>query len=502
MSAVKKQRTIQINNLTVQGRVITIGKQAYQLTEDLPQKVDVERKLIGALLSLIMRPNGNINILQQYSYLNETDFFSVQMGWLYSAIVTNVKANTASIEHIAGTLGSSKQENTNRLDAIGGEMELLNLGNASVPTLDKIASHVNIVYNTSLLRELIVAGAIIAQDARAHSEYVIPSDLVQEALSLINKAQTRIMKVTQQNTVQLSDALGAHLDSIIKDSNDPNFEIGIPIDWMPKLNEIMTGWKAGLHIIGAGSGMGKTFFGIQSALGALHKNRRVCYITLEMRDDEIMDRILAMEAKVSLTNILQRKVSPAEAGQLKRAVEFIQSNRFANNFNITHLNTPTLDELMAKIDDIWLNFGFDFLVIDYPGIETILKTNPNMQDTQHANDIWLKMRLLRNRFETDGERVSILALAQVNTNYLRTADKRPSKADISNSAKSVNAADVLAILHRPYLAGDKDYQPEYADITLLKVRNERTSGYIPMMFNEHWCGFVPGVTQKVDLKDL
>lgn len=490
----KTNLAIVINNQTVQGNIITIDKATFPIQNKLPHEPHIERKLIGQLISLFLVSSGNIDILNRHAYLSDQDFFDVQMAWIFKAVRTCFEADTISFEHVVGMLKNTAHGNTNQLELIGGAEALFSIGN-EVPKLKEMEGFIGVVYNTSIQRQFIVATGILATKASAHTSYSIMSDLLQKAIDTLLKIQSKVMKVTQNSTDTFSDTAIEFFKRFDRERNDPTFETGIKI-WIPELQDKLLGWRKNrLYTLAAGTGQGKTFWALNVALNAFKQNKRVCYISLEMDTTELIERMMSLYARIDAENIAKRQMSDEQFANLGKAIQTLTSNRFSALCHMTYLSNPTLVELRAKINDLWLTRGFDILILDYAGVETIASKNAFQKSNEHAQDIWKEMKTISDTFE-----VPFLCLAQVNRAYMNRGDKRPNKTDISDSSVAEKASDVLMILHRPSTVGDESSPKDYADITIVKNRNG-ADGRIGLRFNSSYGEFTDEVIH-VDLGDL
>ncbi len=490
----KSNLAIDINTQTVQGNIITIDKAQFVIPNKLPHEAHVERKFISQLLSLMLMSSGNIDILNRHAYLTYQDFYDVQLGWVFNAIRTCFEANTISFEHVAGVLQNTPHNNTNRLDLLGGMDGLISMSN-EIAQLKEMESYIGIIYNASIQRQFIVCMGILTNQASSHSPYTIMSDLLQKAVDTLLKIQSKVMKVTQNSTDTFSNTALDFLQRFARERSDPQFETGIKI-WIPELQDKLLGWrKKKLYTLAAGTGQGKTFWALNVAMSAFKQNKRVCYISLEMDKDELIERLVSLYARIDADSIAKRKMSDEQFVNLGKAIQTLSSNQFSSLCHMTYLSNPTLVELRAKINDLWLTRGFDILILDYAGVETISAKNAFQKSTEHAKEIWSEMKTISDTFD-----VPFLCLAQVNRSYMSKGDKRPNKTDIAASSVAEKARDVLMILHRPSTVGDESSPKDYADITIVKNRNGQ-DGRIGLRFNSSWGEFTDEVIH-VDLGDL
>src|SRR6056300_1466037 len=175
----------------------------------------------------------------------------------------------------------------------------------------------------------------------------------------------------------LSDALGVSFDSHVGhnyiDDSDARYEFyhrveeKIPFD-LDMLNKITKGGlsKKTLNVVLAGTGVGKSLFMCHSAAANLLNNNNVLYITMEMAEERIAERIdanllnLSMdELKVIDKNVFDNRLDKIKQKSQGRLIikEYPTAGAHAGHFR------ALLEELKMKRD-----FTPDIIFIDYLNI--------------------------------------------------------------------------------------------------------------------------------------
>ena len=125
-----------------------------------------------------------------------------------------------------------------------------------------------------------------------------------------------------------------------------------------------------LVIVLSGTNVGKSIFSISLAAQALKakdeagRNRgfKILHINLEGRHDEALFRYMANIAQVNLKAIATGKMDEAEIARVKYAKESIGKRLLIHN--MTGFGV-TIEDLVAKTREIYKEFKFDMLVVDY-----------------------------------------------------------------------------------------------------------------------------------------
>lgn len=135
-----------------------------------------------------------------------------------------------------------------------------------------------------------------------------------------------------------------------------------------------------LVIVLSGTNVGKSIFSISLAVQALKakdesgKNRgfKVLHVNLEGRHDEALFRYMANIAQVNLKAIATGKMNEAELARVKQAKEDIGKRLLIENMTGFGM---TIESLVAKTREIYKEFKFNMLVVDYGQLlETSTKT--------------------------------------------------------------------------------------------------------------------------------
>lgn len=235
----------------------------------------------------------------------------------------------------------------------------------------------------------------------------------------------------------LSDALGVSFDSNIGHDFIENFEdrydfyhrreekLEFDLEFM---NQITKGGlsKKSLSICLAGTGVGKTLFMTHCAAASLMSNKNVLYITMEMAEERIAERIDAnlLDVTVDDLNIMPRDTYQRKMARLKARTqgkliikEYPTASAGAGHFR--HL----LNELRLK-----KNFTPDVIFIDYLNICTSsrLKHGSNVNSYTMIKSIAEELRGLAVEFN-----VPVLSATQTTRSGFSNTD-----VDITDTSES------------------------------------------------------------------
>ena len=207
----------------------------------------------------------------------------------------------------------------------------------------------------------------------------------------------------------LSDALGVSFDTNVGhdflENSDERFEFYHRVEEklefdLEYFNKITKGGlsKKSLSVALAGTGVGKTLFMTHCAAAALMSGKNVLYITMEMAEERIAERIDANLLDVTLDDlrlmpkaVFQKKIDRVKTGTNGKLIvkEYPTGSAGANHFR--HL----LNELKLK-----KNFVPDIIFIDYLNIcmSSRLKHGANMNSYTMIKAIAEELRGLAMEF--------------------------------------------------------------------------------------------------------
>ena len=184
-----------------------------------------------------------------------------------------------------------------------GKKYLLKLAQI-VPSISNITHYARIVREKCDVRMLIKAAREIMDEAM---------DPGTDPSMLMDAAEQRIYDIRQGKQtgglVPIQEVLASNYEMFNKLASDQRDQfVGIP-SGISALDEITTGLnKSDLIIVGARPGMGKTSFALNLARNvAVQQHRTVAIFNLEMSREQMVNRLLSSEARVSSKKLRDRK---------------------------------------------------------------------------------------------------------------------------------------------------------------------------------------------------
>lgn len=220
---------------------------------------------------------------------------------------------------------------------------------------------------------------------------------------------------------------------------------GIPSSF-DKINEVTGGWLPGqLNVIGARTGIGKSFFLVDEAVTACIGGSSVLMFSLEMLKDELLDRIVCAYSMttgyggVTLSQLKKGQMSEKEL----EGVEALQDT--ISGFKLTIDTTPSisLDHIRAKAKQLASSeTGLSMIIIDYLQLIQPPKGERSNRERQVA-DISRGLKLLSMELQ-----VPVIVAAQLNRTNKDDADPTPTINDLRESNAIAQDASVIVLIHR------------------------------------------------------
>lgn len=267
-------------------------------------------------------------------------------------------------------------------------------------------------------------------------------------------------------------------------------EQGIPSS-LDAINKYVGGWQPGqLDVIGARTGVGKSFFLVQEALSAATAGCSVLFFSLEMLYSELMDRFVS-SCTWDISNNVDRatgremypsdpksitpvKLSFIKHGELKdqnRAVMVDKTVRVMESLNITIDTTPniTLDHIRAKAQQqMHSSKGLNIIFIDY--LQLVQPPRGEINRERQVAEISRGLKLLSMQLG-----IPIIVAVQLNRLHKGDEDPLPTINDIRESNAIAQDASVIVLIHRDT---NRNSDGEYDPATFIIGKNRNGSSGI------------------------
>lgn len=483
------QRPFWINQLSVQNNA---GLKALAANTDWPRNEDMERLVVADILSAGELDDNASDLMHRLTQFLHYDHF-YNLG--YAATFKAMSRIIARGDAIGVETVFAEMSKTRAIDLLVGGKDALHQLASFVP--HNTESHARILAEVALRRCMLHEG--LRLQAGAKRTDIELDDLLVNAQDAVRGLSANVSLLSERNVYQAVDQQ-QYYQQLLTEADDPQHVTGIRIP-LTVLERDLHGWRPdNLYSVAAGTGVGKSQLVVNLALDAAKRGLRVAIFTLEMSFAQMMDRLIA-----SITGISGEKIQlrDLQADERELIVALIaDENSPLHRITLVSMDYPTIQQLQAKIDDIYYRFGFDMVCIDYLAIETLKKPRENMHDNDHASHFWQEIKLTKKRYS-----VPFLVTTQVNRNYETYTSHRPRMTDIANSAICERVSDVVLIFNRLGImpgAGDGEEKPaiNHADISIEKNRwGKARRGFAMDLYYDEANGRIRDWPTMVDVED-
>jgi len=385
-----------------------------------PHNLDAEAAVLGALL---LSKEALDTVVQ---VLRPADFYKQAHRTLFEIILAmsseGHEVDVLTLSHALGKAG--------KLDMVGG-MAAVALLSESVPSAANAEYYAQIVKNSAVRRNLIdVSSKLIVQSYE---------DSMESRL-LIEEAEKKIFELAEDrsshNYKKVGDIVSLSVERIIAHSKNRDVITGVPTGFRDLDRETTGFHESEFIIIAARPSIGKTTFALNLAsYQAITKKISVGFLSLEMPDLDLVDRILASEARLDWGKIRNGFIRPADMTSIRDVIPQIYE---APLFIDDTPNMKLLD-LRAQARRMKAKNDIQILYVDY--ISLIGHENPNMPRHEQVSDISRSLKALARELK-----IPVVALSQLSR---ATEEKKtPGLADLRESGSLEQDADVVLFLHR------------------------------------------------------
>lgn len=290
----------------------------------------------------------------------------------------------------------------------------------------------------------------------------------EELIKEINDIEKRENKEKDLLT-QISDTV-TEIENNYKHRNDYSLYTGL-IGYDKK--------TCGLHnqeltIIGARPGVGKTTLALQIAEKIAKKQKNVVYISLEMSEVQMIQKIIAKKTNV---NSYKMRMGTLEDPDWQEIL--VASNEISELPLKIVTNAITIQKIESIARRLKNRNELDLLIIDY--IQLIKNKGKFGSREQEVADITRTLKLMSLELN-----IPIIGLCQLNRNASR---KEPSLADLRESGAIEQDADNVIFLYQ-----EEESEKPVVDVTL-KIAKQRAGevGKVQLKFDKPKSKFSGGV---------
>ncbi len=433
------------------------------LEKNVPQSVEAERSVLGAILI----ENHAINRAQEI--LREDDFYREPHRKIFK-VMAGLSEKATAIDPV--TL-KDELNRSGDLEAVGGPAYIASLVDG-VPRSANVEYYARIVKEKAILRGLIEAGSQIITTAYEAS---------QEVEAILDASERLVFRIAQDQLrggfVPMKTLADENWQKVEELHRKRELVTGLPTGFA-SLNEYTSGLQpSDLIVVAARPGMGKTSFALNIAQHVgMREGKKVGVFSLEMAKEQLFLRLLTGLARVDAHRLRTGRLTREEWERITSAIgELASAQVFIDD-------TPgiTVLEMRAKSRRLKLEQGLDLIVVDY--MQLIRSRSQFENRNQEISDISRSLKELAKELH-----LPVIAISQLSrAPEQRGGDRRPQLSDLRESGAIEQDADVVMFIYREEIYKPTEENRGRAQIMIAKQRNGPI-GTIDMAFIREYTKF-------------
>lgn len=308
--------------------------------------------------------------------------------------------------------------------------ELLNV----VPTAANIEHYADIVAEDSTKRSLISLGTEIVEMGFMEEK---------GAEELLDKTEASVFAITQGHNIRgfipIKDSLAESFDRIDELHKSGSGLRGVKTGFTD-LDNILSGMQSSnLLILAARPGQGKTAFVVNiSQHIAVNEKKPVGIFSLEMSQEELVDRLLVGQADVDAWRLKTGRLSETDFAKLSEAMGILADAPIYID------DTPgiSVSQIRSKARRLQLEYNASIIIVDY-----LQLVDPGRHYDNRVQEVSIVSQSLKNLARE--LKVPVLAVSQLSRAVEHRGERRPQLADLRESGAIEQDADVVMFLYRP-----------------------------------------------------
>jgi replicative DNA helicase len=356
------------------------------------------------------------------------------------------------------------------LERVGGQLGLTQLVDRTVSAVN-IDQYAKLILDKKTRRDLV---------SSAYKIIELAEDTSQPLETVIQKSEEQIANISQGKSQQDLVSIGETLiDTFqeIEDRSESKIPPGVPCGFYDL--DAMTGGfqRSDLIIVAGRPSMGKTALAVQFGFKIAKKGLPVAVFSLEMSKGQLVQRLLAGEAKIESTRLRSGNIQQDEWEPLTEAISKLAELPIF----IDDTSNPTVNEIKKKAQKLQAeNDGkLGLILIDYL----------QLMDGGSENRVQELSRITRGlKGMAKDLNVPVIVLSQLNRSVEQRTNKRPMMSDLRESGSTEQDADLIMMIYRDDYYNPNSSEAGVAEIILTKHRNGPT-GTVKLLFDSQFTQF-------------
>lgn len=435
-----------------------------------------EKAEFGAISRILLKPSQMSRIADR---LKHEHFYYDHTASIYEAMQSlYLRGKAPNIPNVVDEL-LRRGTRDDTPDMVSLELERYKYANNElvIGTLEDFA---DVIIRAARNRRLIEAAKMIADMAYHEDE-----ESVERAEQLIMAIAMDNAEIEASTMPDMLDRYRFELDRRMKDHKEGRV-FGVQTGFRDVDRMIGSFRPGSLNIIGGITGLGKTAFALNTTLNIVkHAGGRVLFVSLEMTESELIQRLMAIEAHIDQIGLRDGNLIPSDYEDVLMAMKGLRPL----DFNATD-KAYRLDTIKSVARGMHVRKPLDLIVVDYLQLVDVApaeRGNKPKATYEEIGEISKAFKRLAQELN-----VPVIALTQL-TKEATNAEK-PGLAHIAGAYQIARDADTVSLL---YVTSDEmkkrnDCLPYAVNYVVAKERNGRVG--------EAQVMFLPTQTRFADLE--
>jgi replicative DNA helicase len=440
-----------------------------EMIQSQPHNRQAEEAVLG---SVLINPESYYDVAQ---VLEADYFYIIRNRWIWE-VFTNLHENRSPIDILTV---SEELENRSQLEEIGGQAYLMMLVNQTPSSLNAEA-YAKIVEETSVRRRMLASANQMAKLAFQQDKQI--ENIIDEAeKTVFNLSERRI----RRDLESIQTVVSKYYDRVSQLSQRSEDFFGVPTG-LTDLDTLLGGLqKSDLLIIAGRPASGKTGFLLTVAKNAALKHKKhVAMFSLEMSNEQLVQRMVAQETGINTQNLRSGKIKEDQWDLFTKAIEVLGDSKIYLD------DTPALTpiQMRTKCRRLHLEHHIDLILVDY--IQLMSGESRTENRVQEVSYISRNLKTLARELN-----VPVLAAAQLSRAVEQRSDKRPMLSDLRESGSLEQDSDIVMFIHKKDEIPNENERAELVELIVAKHRNGPTRD-IDMIFIKDLAQFYNAATVK------
>ena len=415
-----------------------------------PHNVEAETSVLGSILIAEQALDG----IQIDVQLRPEDFYRARHELIFRAMIALRDKQTP--EPVDALTVCEQLKRHGELEEAGGDDYVHSLPTL-VPAAGNARHYARIVKEHALMRRLLDAARGIQDEALGFSGD--PRDVVE-------RAEAALFKVAHAEHVgdirRIDDVLHEELDRLEAISREGVEVRGTPSDFR-ELDELTGGFQPGnLIVVAARPGMGKSALVTNIAENAAVKyGKPVVLFSLEMSENELAQRFIASQARLSSDELRKGKVREDRWPKILKATEKLARSPLY----VDDSSDLGIHELRAKARRLHGRQQLGLVIVDY--LQLMRPEDSSQNRVEQIGQISRGLKILARELN-----VPVVAVSQLSRAVEQRPNKTPVLSDLRESGQIEQDADLVIFIYRHEYYEPDDLEREgQGDLIIAKHRN-------------------------------